>query len=102
MTLRWAAIVLAAVPGSAPFTRASEKPMAPVGNPAAPEKLTAKEEGAIRAAVYKGEMLTAMPQTGEWAGFQILVVPKEVGAFRATKRRAAVALLLDIVKGGRP
>jgi len=68
----------------------------------AQKSLTPNEEANLRTAVYEGRILTAMPTTGIWAFNDILVAPKSVMAFKDQRMKAALLVLLDIVKGGRP
>jgi hypothetical protein len=52
--------------------------------------------------VYKGSAKSTIPREGEWKGFEILIVPKEVKAIYAKDKRATISVLLKIVRGGRP
>ena len=41
-------------------------------------------------------------QSGPWERFQILLLPEALAPCHGEKKKAALTLLLDIVKGGRP
>jgi hypothetical protein len=65
-------------------------------------ELSKSEEITIRKHVYSGEHLTAVPKSGEFARYTVLVVPEEVKAIFARKRPATLRLLAVMVEGARP
>jgi hypothetical protein len=63
-----------------------------------PRTLSRAEQAGLRDAIHRREMLTAFPEDGPWARFNILVLPEAVEALKGPKTKAALALLLGIVK----
>lgn len=66
-----------------------------------PATLTAKEEAALRNAVYAHDLQSAFPHEGRWAFYTILILPNAIESLKGPKQVAALSVLLQIVKGGR-
>jgi hypothetical protein len=60
------------------------------------------QEFNIRKYIYEGKHLTAFPKEGKYAGFTILIVPREIESIYESNKLATVQLLITIIDGARP